>query len=313
MLHRFVIMVSRRIKILTIFVYDTIMHLIQFQLKMKVFKIPSGGFTVTKTTNLRFTVQIKKEAEGHAICIDEDKNVDPFGGLKMRCVVISGTQFAQWKTAKKHNLAFNKEVTMKGGSSGSLLYAVDGNINTQSNTLTSQGTPWLKVNLQQTYIITDITIHAGKDKQGQLDTRWTGLIVKILDASGNQMWQQAGLVTSLTMAEHLKITNIVDSSGNPIEGSQVRVELTSATAAIFRVAEIEVFGKPLIGQDIVLDVPVGDLFLSSASPTTDINYIAVVQDNDSVPLYGESTLSNIELYERAPPVSLVRCSNSSTC
>ena len=120
MLHRFVIMVSRRIKILTIFFYDTIMHLIQFQLKMKVFKIPSGGFTVTKTTNLRFTVQIKKEAEGHAICIDEDKNVDPFGGLKMRCVVISGTQFAQWKTAKKHNLAFNKEVTMKGGSSGAL-------------------------------------------------------------------------------------------------------------------------------------------------------------------------------------------------
>ena len=67
---------------------------------MKAFKIPTGS-EVTRTTNLKFTAQINKEAEGHAVCIDEDKNVDPFGGTEVRCIVISGTQFNQWNTAKK--------------------------------------------------------------------------------------------------------------------------------------------------------------------------------------------------------------------
>jgi len=46
-----------------------------------------------------------REAQGHAICFENDLNEDTFGGTHIRCLMLAGKQFSKWENVKKLNLA----------------------------------------------------------------------------------------------------------------------------------------------------------------------------------------------------------------
>ena len=55
----------------------------------KAYKL-SKPYPVTELTKLEFDFYMFREAEGHAICVDEDINEDTFGGERIRCFMIGG-------------------------------------------------------------------------------------------------------------------------------------------------------------------------------------------------------------------------------
>lgn len=58
-------------------------------------------YTVTRDTRLKFHFAMLLEAEGHAICIDNDKNEDTFGGARIRCFMLGGSEMSSWDHVKK--------------------------------------------------------------------------------------------------------------------------------------------------------------------------------------------------------------------
>ena len=66
----------------------------------KAFQLVSS-LTVNKDTVLSFKFRMEEEAEGHAICIDEDLIADTFGGAKTRCWMLGGSEYGDWKTVHK--------------------------------------------------------------------------------------------------------------------------------------------------------------------------------------------------------------------
>ena len=53
-------------------------------------------YTVTRDTILSFKFNMIVQAQGHAICVDGDINEDTFGGSRIRCFMVGGTQVEQW-------------------------------------------------------------------------------------------------------------------------------------------------------------------------------------------------------------------------
>ena len=53
-------------------------------------------YEVTEDSKLQFDFWMFSEAEGHAICVEDDINEDTFGGEKVRCFMLGGTQFDEW-------------------------------------------------------------------------------------------------------------------------------------------------------------------------------------------------------------------------
>jgi hypothetical protein len=47
-------------------------------------------YTVTEVSKLEFDFYMFYEAEGHAICVDDDINEDTFGGERIRCFMVAG-------------------------------------------------------------------------------------------------------------------------------------------------------------------------------------------------------------------------------
>jgi hypothetical protein len=47
-------------------------------------------YTVTEVSKLEFDFYMFNEAEGHAICVDDDINEDTFGGERIRCFMVAG-------------------------------------------------------------------------------------------------------------------------------------------------------------------------------------------------------------------------------
>jgi hypothetical protein len=58
-------------------------------------------YLVTKNTVLEFDFTLNAEAEGHAICLDEDKNEDVELPKSRRCFHLAGSQSATWKEVWK--------------------------------------------------------------------------------------------------------------------------------------------------------------------------------------------------------------------
>ena len=54
---------------------------------------------IKKETVLQFDFDLIEEAEGHAVCIDEDLSDETFGGVEIRCWVLGGSEFDDWQTA----------------------------------------------------------------------------------------------------------------------------------------------------------------------------------------------------------------------
>lgn len=53
-------------------------------------------YPVTGNTHVSFKFKLTKEAEGHAICFDDDMEPDTFGGFQKRCVAVAGTELGRW-------------------------------------------------------------------------------------------------------------------------------------------------------------------------------------------------------------------------
>jgi len=53
-------------------------------------------YNATGNTYLEFKAELIDEAEGHAICAEDDLDADTYGGYHRRCMVFSGTQIDAW-------------------------------------------------------------------------------------------------------------------------------------------------------------------------------------------------------------------------
>jgi len=53
-------------------------------------------YEATGNTHISFDFELIEEAEGHALCTDEDTNDDTFGGSHKRCFAIAGTEYELW-------------------------------------------------------------------------------------------------------------------------------------------------------------------------------------------------------------------------
>ena len=53
-------------------------------------------YKLSPFSKLQFDFWMFTEAEGHAICVDDDKNEDTFGGQRIRCFMLGGSEFLEW-------------------------------------------------------------------------------------------------------------------------------------------------------------------------------------------------------------------------
>ena len=53
-------------------------------------------YPLTPHSKLQFDFWMFTETEGHAICVDDDINEDTFGGQRIRCFMLGGTEFGKW-------------------------------------------------------------------------------------------------------------------------------------------------------------------------------------------------------------------------
>ena len=69
-------------------------------------------YNVTRDTILSFKFNMIVQAQGHAICVDGDINEDTFGGSRIRCFMVGGTQVEQWDHVIKPEPEpeFNKKI-----------------------------------------------------------------------------------------------------------------------------------------------------------------------------------------------------------
>jgi hypothetical protein len=88
-------------------------------------------YAVTKNTRVEFDFTVFKEAQGHAICFENDLNEDTFGGTLIRCLMLAGKQFSKWENVKKLSLTetlggtATQSTTMNGAEAGK---AADGDL-----------------------------------------------------------------------------------------------------------------------------------------------------------------------------------------
>ena len=67
-------------------------------------------FNVTVNSKLQFDFWMISEAEGHAICVDNDINEDTFGGERIRCFMLGGTQFDDWDHVIKIDVTDSSQI-----------------------------------------------------------------------------------------------------------------------------------------------------------------------------------------------------------
>ena len=53
-------------------------------------------YSTSGNTRISFDFELINEAEGHAICVEEDLDEDTFGGFHKRCIALAGTQYDTW-------------------------------------------------------------------------------------------------------------------------------------------------------------------------------------------------------------------------
>ena len=60
-------------------------------------------YKLSQYSKLQFDFWMFTEAEGHAICVDDDINEDTFGGQRIRCFMLGGSEFDKWYHVIKLN------------------------------------------------------------------------------------------------------------------------------------------------------------------------------------------------------------------
>ncbi len=61
------------------------------------------SYNIRRDTILRFSFSVEEEAEGHAICLEDDLSEDTFSGRSRRCIALSGTQIDKWNYVFRGN------------------------------------------------------------------------------------------------------------------------------------------------------------------------------------------------------------------
>ena len=77
-------------------------------------------YSSTINTQISFDFEVFEEAEGHAICADEDVNADTLGGYRIRCIALAGTQYNKWselhvKKAERATIGTKMSLTVRIG------------------------------------------------------------------------------------------------------------------------------------------------------------------------------------------------------
>lgn len=69
----------------------------------KTYKLPkSKAYSATGNTWVSFIFELTEEAEGHAICFDENEDPDTYAGYEKRCIALAGTEFSSWDESHVH-------------------------------------------------------------------------------------------------------------------------------------------------------------------------------------------------------------------
>ncbi|GFH52940.1 hypothetical protein CTEN210_09416 [Chaetoceros tenuissimus] len=66
-------------------------------------------YEVKGNTRVTFKFEMIQEAEGHAICFEDDTVPDTFGGFQKRCIVVGGTEFDHWDGNHVHKVVLERE------------------------------------------------------------------------------------------------------------------------------------------------------------------------------------------------------------
>jgi len=250
----------------------------------------SSEYPVTELTHIKFSYKHVNEAEGHAICVEEDLNEDPFQGTHVRCIMLAGKQFTTWNHVVRRNLALGRPATQSAlNENENAALAVDGNKNTYTDT-GLQNQPWWSVTIENTFVVTDIIINSRFDMYVDRLTDFTITISQNSHVLYQETFQgdavQVFHVTDIDIQE-----NEILSNNYPI---QVMITLNMNNVP-HMLGEVEVYGNPRANQWTSFDVGIGDLF---RTPASKIRYIAFIQDNDAEPLVGESSIKEIQLLEK---------------
>ena len=133
----------------------------------KAFKLHTP-YLVKENTRLRFNFELKNEAEGHAICVEDDLVEDPFAGKHVRCVLVGGTQYNEWSHVKRENLSLGRIATQSHDIPNDLRglapKAIDGNMNTYTNTgIPNNPKTDFFVVIQPGFTITEVKIYNRMD------------------------------------------------------------------------------------------------------------------------------------------------------
>jgi len=95
----------------------------------KSFKLQTP-YRATGNTHIFFKFELVNEAEGHAICAEDDLNADTFGGFHKRCIALAGSQYDDWHEnhVRKIDRAKESEVLTQKVLIGDLFPEVGTNI-----------------------------------------------------------------------------------------------------------------------------------------------------------------------------------------
>lgn len=263
----------------------------------------STSYPVTERTRLRFRFELKNEAEGHAICVEDNLDEDPFAGKHVRCVLIAGTQYNEWSHVKKENLSIKVGRTafqshnIPNDQRGLADKAIDGNMNTFTNTgIPNTPTTDFNVDVPVGFTVTEVKIY---NRMDAFADRLNKFKIYVKTSSGNEIYS-ANLDKSAVDAFGLvHVNNIMIDEAKIPNGDTLKVGIElakegSASGYPHMIGEFEVYGKPIHNEETEFDVHVADLFPETNSK---IKYIILIQDNDSNPFLGESVFSQVQLVD----------------
>jgi len=250
---------------------------------------------VTINTHVMFDYTTVSEAEGHALCVEDDLNEDPFGSAHVRCIMLAGKQFTRWNNVKRINLALANRDSVEqshntADNNADALLAVDGNKNTFTNTGPASD-PWWKVTIEDKFIVTDIIIYSRFDMYTERLLDYTVTI----NHGTTEVYSNRFIEEHASQMKHIKDIIIDETQLSGTHGLEIIIQLNTGSSLFpHMIGEVEVYGSPRLGMLVSYKVPVGDLFRSLES---NIRYIAFVQDNDSDPLVGESVIEDVTLFD----------------
>jgi hypothetical protein len=278
----------------------------------KAFELQSE-YRITKKTRVSFDFKILREAQGHAICFDNNLNEDTFGGTQIRCLMLAGKQFATWKHIQKLDLAqielglglgeVTQSSTLKNAGCEAE-NAVDGILRQEfvsiSSSLNSiactdpEIEPWWQFRfLNDEFFISEAIIHIGRNFPGSQNTMSNFRV----SVCGNSTASSSSMDHDCTDGLYLVGESIIheDSVGQdgvvaiPVNrsGRYIRITLQGNSKRSLGLAEVQILGTMTDNEEKHIDVNVFDLM-----PTQDavIRYVAFIQDDDEFPQLGDIPL-----------------------